>query len=185
LELENPMRLRTLTAIAITTGSLAAAPAALARTSTVGNANGMPTMNICVAGINCTYVNYKNGKPTDVVKRTGTVTGWSLNAGSDGGKVQLRVLRPVHGGKFKAIRSSAVRNVSKLGLNTFPAHLGVRKGDVLALSNSTSGIYMAQTGPGTEIRYFGFGNPLADGATGAPDRTAPQLHLLLSAKIHS
>jgi hypothetical protein len=179
------MRVRTLTALAVASASLAAAPAALARTSTVGSANGEPTMNICVADINCTYINFVNGKPTDVVKRTGTITSWSLNAGSQGGQVKLRVLRPVAGGKFKAIRSSVVRTVSTTGLNRFPAHIPVRKGDVLALSNSTSGIYMAQTGAGTEIRYFGFGNPLSDGSTGAPDRTSPQLHLLLSAQIHS
>jgi hypothetical protein len=179
------MRLRTLTAIAVASLSLAAAPAALARTSTVGSASGTPTQNICVLDINCTYINFSGGKPTDVVKRTGTITSWSLNAGSEGGQVQLRVLRPIAGGKFKAIRSSAVRTVSTTGLNTFPAHLAVRRGDVLALSNSSSGIYMAQALTGTDIHYFGFGNPLSDGSTGAPDRTAPQLHLLLSAHIHS
>jgi hypothetical protein len=179
------MRLRTITAIAVASASLAAAPAALARTSTVGSANGTPTMNICVFQIDCTYINFKNGKPSDVVRRTGTVTSWSLNAGSEGGQVRLRVLRPVAGGKFKAIRSSALRTVSTTGLNTFPAHLAVRKGDVLALSNSSSGIYMAQAPTGTDIRYFGFGDPLNDGSAGAPDRTAPQLHLLLSAQIHS
>jgi hypothetical protein len=142
-------------------------------------------MNICVLDISCTYINFSGGKPTDVVKRTGTITSWSLNAGSEGGQVRLRVLRPVAGGKFRAIRSSALRTVSTVGLNTFPAHLAVRRGDVLALSNSSSGIYMAQAPAGADIRYFGFGNPLNDGSTGAPDRTAPQLHLLLSARIHS
>jgi hypothetical protein len=185
------MRLRTVTALAAATASLAAAPAALARTNTVGNSGGSPTMNICVAQIDCTYIDFRNGKPTDVVRRTGTITSWSLNAGSEGGQVQLRVLRPVAGGKFKAIRTSVVRTVSTTGLNTFPAHLAVRKGDVLALRNSTSGIYMGQAGaggvggPNTNIHYFGFGNPLPDGSTGTPDRTASQLRLLLSAQIHS
>jgi hypothetical protein len=182
-EPETQMRLRTLTALTAAVASLAAAPAALAQTSTVGSSAGEPTMNICALGFNCTYINFQNGKPTDVVKRTGTVTSWSLNAGSQGGQVRLRVLRPVAGGNLMAIRSSALRTVSTTGLNTFPAHLAVRKGDVLALSNDSSGIYMAQSAPGTSIHYFS--NPFSDGSTGAPDRTAMQLHLLLSAKLHS
>ena len=176
------MRLRTLTALAAAAASLAAAPAALAQTSTVGSTNGTPTMNICVLGFNCTYINFSAGKPTDVVKRTGTVTSWSLNAGSQGGQVRLRVLRPAAGGNFKAIRSSVLRTVSTTGLNTFPAHLAVKKGDVLALSNDSSGIYMAQS-PTSTIRYFS--NPFSEGSTGQPNSTATQLHLLLSAQIHS
>jgi hypothetical protein len=154
----------------------------MAKTTNVGNANGNPTMNICLFQFDCTYINYKSGKTTDVVRHTGTITSWSLNAGSQGGTVRLRVLRPVAGGKFTAIRSSALRTVSTTGLNTFPAHLGVRKGDVLALSNDSSGIYMAKSPAGTAIRYFS--NPFGDGSTGAPDRTATQLHLLLSAQLH-
>lgn len=177
------MCLRTVTALAAASASLAAAPAAFAHTSTVGNANGMPTTNVCFLDFNCTYVNFHNGRPTDVVTRGGTITSWSLNAGSEGGQVQLRILRPVAGGAFKAIRSSSMRTVTTTGLNTFPAHLGVKKGDVLALSNASSGLYMAQTGAGSSIRYFL--NPFTDGSSGKPDHTAMQLHVLLSAHVHS
>jgi hypothetical protein len=41
---------------------------------------------------------------------------------------------------------------------------------------------MAQTSAGA-IRYFS--NPFSDGSTGKPNSTAMQLHLLLSAQIHS
>ena len=176
------MRLRTFTALAAAAASLAAAPAALAHTRKIGNASGTPSMNVCVLGFNCTYINAQSGKPSDVVRHTGTITSWSLNAGSQGGRVRLRALRPIAGGKFKAIRSSVLRTVLTTGLNTFPAHLGVRKGDVLALGNDSSGIYMAQSTPGTSIKYFS--NPFGDGSTGAPDRTATQLHVLLSAQLH-
>lgn len=74
--------LRTLTALAAGMLSLAAAPAALAQSSAVGNAGGSPTMNLCVSMQSCTYVNYRNGKPTDVVRHTGTIVDWSVNAGS-------------------------------------------------------------------------------------------------------
>jgi hypothetical protein len=174
--------LRTLTALAATSAlALAAAPAAMAKTSGVGNSNGNATMNICVFQQDCTYINYKNAKPTDVVHRTGTLTNWSLSAGSVGGQVKLRVLRPVSGGKFKAVHSSAVQTVTQIGLNTYSAHIRVKAGDVLALSNATSGIYMETATPDHSIHYFG--GTLADGSTGKPDATAPSLHLLLSAHV--
>jgi hypothetical protein len=175
---------RTLTALAATASlALAAAPAAFAKTSGVGNSNGGATMNVCPAQIKCTYFNTHNGKPTDVVKRSGTVTDWSLNAGSTGGFVRLRILRPIAGGKFKVVRSSAVHTVNAIGLNTFSAHIPVRAGDVLALGNDTSGIYMEHANPGTSVRYF---EPsLHDGASGKPNQVTPELHLLLSAHVKS
>ncbi|HUO69586.1 MAG TPA: hypothetical protein VMU39_02330 [Solirubrobacteraceae bacterium] len=172
---------RHLAALATTALSLAAAPAALAQTTSVGNANGSASMNICLAQINCTYVNYQHGKPTDVVKRTGTLVDWSLNAGSVGGQVQLRILRPTTHGAFKVIRSSAVQTVSSTGINVFSANLKVRRGDVLALSNATSGIYMASAPAGTCVRYFM--GPLNDGQSMKPSTIAPQLHLLISAHV--
>ncbi len=176
--------LRTLTALAATASvALAAAPGAFAKTRGVGNANGTPTLNLCVAQIKCTYFNTRNGKPTDVVKRTGTVTDWSVNAGSTGGFVRLRILRPIGGGDYKFVRSSAVHTVSSIGLNTFSARISVRAGDVLALGNDTSGIYMTQASFGTNVRYF---EPsLKDGASGEPNQVAPALRLLLSAHVKS
>lgn len=177
-------RARILVTMMIASLSLAAAPAALAKKhSTVGNSTGTPTMNLCLLSIDCTYVNYHHGKPADVVKHSGTVVNWSLNAGSTGGQVQLRVLRPIGAGKLKAIRTSATETVASIGINTFSTHLKVKRGDVLALSNSSSGIYMENAPAGTCVRYFN--SPLADGSSGKPTQIAPQLHLLLSAQVNS
>ena len=84
-------------------------------------------------------------------------------------------------GKFKAVHSSAVKTVSQIGLNTFAAHIRVRRGDVLALSNATSGIYMAAATPDNSIHYFS--STLADGSTGKPDASSPSPHLILSAHV--
>ncbi|MBV8956739.1 MAG: hypothetical protein JO179_21560 [Solirubrobacterales bacterium] len=174
--------LRTLTAFAATASlALAAAPSAFASTSGVGNSNGTPTMNVCVAMQNCTYINFHKGQPSDVVKHTGKLVDWSVNAGSTGGQVRLRILRPVNGGKFKAIRSSSLRTITNIGLNKFSASIPVKKGDVLALTNDTSGIYMAPAPLGNGIHYFS--STLNNGATGTPDRHASQLHVLLSAHV--
>ncbi|HUZ27604.1 MAG TPA: hypothetical protein VMU90_00090 [Solirubrobacteraceae bacterium] len=137
--------------------------------------------NLCAASIECTYVNYQHGKPTDVVKHSGTLTDYSVNAGSVGGQVQLRVLRPAGHGKFKVVRSSGLETVASPGLNTFATSLKVKAGDVLALSNDTSGIYMASAPTGTCVRYIQ--GLLPDGATARPDHIVPQLHLLLGADV--
>jgi hypothetical protein len=161
--------------------SLCAAPAALAGTSSVGSSAATPIANICVLSFECTYVNYQNGRPTDVVNRAGTLVDWSVNAGSVGGQVRLRVLRPAGNGRFKLRSSSVIRTIAAPGENTFAAHLKVRRGDVLALTNATSGIYMAAAPAGTCVRYFDA--PIAGGVAGKPNRVSPQLHLLLSGHV--
>ena len=177
-------QLRTLTALAATASlALAAAPSAFARTSGVGSSGGTPTQNICLAQIKCTYFNTHNGHATDVVKHSGTVTSWSVNAGSTGGLVRLRILRPIGNGKFTVVRSSANHTVTKIGVNTFSSSVKVRAGDVLALGNATSGIYMSQTNSSDAVRYFM--PSLSDGQSGNPNETASGLHLLLSARVKS
>ena len=168
--------------------SLAAAPAALAHTTTAGSTAGDPTMNVCLVDFDCTYINFAHGKPTDVVRHAGTITRWSINVGIFGNpeQVTLRVLRPVHGGAFKAIGASAPVTIAGDGVNTFPTRIKVRKGDVLAMENTTSSLLMTVTGPGQSIHYFDGIAPnglLAPGATGTPDRVAPMLHVPISATI--
>jgi hypothetical protein len=176
--------LRTLTALAATASvALAAAPAAFAKTSSVGKSGGTPSENICVAQIKCTYFNTHNGHATDVVKHSGTVTSWSLRAGSAGGLVRLRILRPIGGGNYTVVRSSSVHTVKTFGLNTFSANLKVRAGDVLGLGNADSGLYMSQTNSSDAIRYFM--PSLGDGQRGKPNETSAGLHLLLSARVKS
>ncbi len=173
---------RILTSLAAAaTLSLCASPAALAQTNTIGNSAGNPIMNICVASIDCTYINFHHGKPTDVVKHTGTLKSWTLRADSVGGDVKLRILSPAGGGKFKVVRSSSTHTVTTTGPNTFSANIPVKAGQVLALSNDTSGLYMANAPSGTCVRYFD--SAIADGWTGKPNQTAPKLHMLLSAHV--
>ncbi|MGZ4294542.1 MAG: hypothetical protein ACXVRM_09905 [Solirubrobacteraceae bacterium] len=174
-------RLRTLTALAVTAVSLSAMPAAFGKTSTVGNSSGLPNANICLLSFDCTYVNYRYGKPTDVVKHSGTLVSWSLNATSLGGATQLRILHPVGHGKFKFVHSSAIETILGTDQNTFSTHIKVRAGDVLALTNATSGLYMTTAPAGTCVRYFD--SSRSDGSTGKPNRVWPQLRLLLSAKV--
>jgi hypothetical protein len=174
-------RLRFLAALASVALPLSSAPSALGATTPVGGSAGTPTANICSLSLECTYVNYAHGKPTDVVPRSGALTDWSVNAGSVGGQVELRILRPVGHGRFRVVRTSSPQTIVNPGENTFAASLNVRAGDVLGLTNSTSGIYMEAASQGTCVRYFDAA--ISDGSSAKPGRVAPQLHLLLSADV--
>lgn len=177
------MNRRTITALAATAVSLAAAPAAFATTNSVGDASKTADQNVCVAQIQCTYLNYTHGKPSDVVKHTGTITSWKVNAASVGGQVRLRLLRPAGHGTFKLVRSSGLRTISTGGPNTFGTHMKARAGDVIGLTNSTSGLYMRTVPAGSEVQYFNYDDPVSTTVAREPDRTVPQLHLLLSARV--
>jgi hypothetical protein len=151
---------------------MAAAPAALATTSSpIGSVSGTPEMNVCLFMVDCTYVNFAHGKPTNVVKHDGTIVSWqALRCGG----LQLRVLRPAGNGKFKFVRSSVTRAATMPGINTFPAHIPVRAGDVLALRDTGSAaqsscLMFAQTGAGHSVRYY---RPSPqDGAIAKPGRS--------------
>ncbi len=145
-------------------------------------------MNVCLVDFDCTYINYSNGKPTDVIKHAGTLAAWSLDAGVYyGEQVKLRVLQPVSGGKFKAIGQSSWATIAHTGVNSFSTHVRVRAGDVLAIENTTSSLMMATVPAGECIHYFdgiapnGILNP---GATGKPDRAVPELHTPVSAQVN-
>ena len=187
---------RRITALAVSVAAMVAAPAALATTSSsVGSVSGAPAMNVCLFEVDCTYVNFAHGKPTDVVKHSGTIVSWkALRCGG----LQLRVLRPVGNGKFRFVRSSVTRAATIFGINTFPAHIPVQAGDVLALrdtgSAAQSSCLMFAVNKGHSVHYY---KPSPhDGATAKPnkstltdqnsgqgDAATPHLRALFSATV--
>lgn len=178
-------RIRTLTAVSAAALSLTAAAPAMASPSHVGNSSGTPTMNICLLDFQCTYLNTHNGARSDVARHAGTLTKWTVNAASTGGTVRLRILRPVGHGRLKFVRSSALQTIQDFGPNTYKAHIPVKRGDVLGLTNTTSGLYMENSDdPSRAVKYFDYSAPQSRGTVGKPNQTYPQpLRLLLSAKV--
>jgi hypothetical protein len=169
--------------VVLVIGALALAPATAGADITVGSSlAGAPTSNLCAAGLNCTYFQTSGSTPVAVSPVYGRIVRWRLRAGSTGGQVVLRVLRPTAGGLLGA-GSSTPETVAVAGVNTFPADLPIAKGDVLALDNATSGIYFTNAPAVADpvVRYFQ--NGLVDGATGLPADAAQGLELLLNADI--
>ena len=180
-------RFRTITALGATALSLAAVAPAMASASAdhVGNSSGTPNMNICLADFQCTYINTHNGARSDVVRHTGTLTKWTVNAASGGSQVRLRILRPVGHGRLTFVRSSAMQTTQDTGPNTFKAHIPVKRGDVLGLTNTSSALLMEESNdPSRAVKYFDYTAPQSRGSVGKPNQTYPApLRLLLSAKV--
>lgn len=168
--------------LAVLIGSAGAAPPS---TTTLGSVTGSPAMNICSSGIDCTYVPFTNVESPELeVPFDGAVTQFSVNAGSAGGTVTLRVLRPASGGQFTGAGSSPAETITTPGINTFTVNLPVDSGDVLALDNATSALLFDTTSSVPITAYYQSPS-LADGATAAPNENRSGYRLLLSAVVEA
>jgi hypothetical protein len=166
--------------VALAVGSPGAAGS---QTVTLGSTSGTPTRNICAGSINCTYVPFSNlSTPELQVPFGGTVTRFSVNAGSTGGKVELRVLRPAGGSQYIGAGTSPGETLTTTGVNKFNVSLPVKAGDVLGLDNDSSAV-MFDISSATPVTYYYELPSLADGTTAAPNRTQKGDRLLLSAEV--
>lgn len=167
------------TAAVIASGGAAGA-ATTAQTVTLGSTTGDPTANICLASSNCTYAPFNGVEaPALQVPFDGTVTSFSVNSGSSGNLVELRVLRPAGGGEFTGAGTSPAEMLA-VGPTTFAVSLPVKAGDILGLDNSNSALIFDTT-PSAITAYY---EPaLADGATAAPNNNQLGYRLLLSAVV--
>jgi hypothetical protein len=149
---------------------------------TIGsNLAGAANTNICSGGISCTYVQTSGGAPVAVSPVAGQIVRWRLKAGSLGGEVKLRVLRPA-GTAFTAVASSATVTVTS-DLNTFTTNLPIAAGDVVALDNASSGLYFTNS-PAITLPLVKYFQPaVADGTTGAPNNQRVNLELLMNADV--
>ena len=168
--------------VALAAGSATTAGAAsTAQTVTLGSTTGNPTANICVAGVNCTYAPFNGVEaPSLQVPFDGTVTSFSVNSGSAGNHVELRVLRPAGNGGFTGAGTSAVEALAG-GTTTFTVSLPVKAGDILGLDNSDSALVFDTTS--TAIAAYYELPSLGDGMTAAPNHNQTGDRLLLSAVV--
>jgi hypothetical protein len=183
------MRVRSLCVVAsllaaaagLTVALMVASASMASQTVTLGSTSGTPSANICFAA--CTYVPFTNvSNPGLQVPFDGNVTTFSINAGSSGGSVELRVLRPAGAGQYTGTGTSPSETLS-IGVNTFPVSFPVKAGDVLGLDNDSSAL-MFDTSDTTPFTAYYEPN-LADGGTAVPTQIQPGARLLLSATVEA
>jgi hypothetical protein len=177
------MRARKSVVVMAVGSALALAPAAGADTVTLGSTTGTPSQTLCSAGIECTYVPFLNAAvPSLWVPFDGTITSFAINAGSNGGTVTLRVLRPAGGGRYTGVGTSAPLTVAA-GVQNATTSLPVRAGDVIGLENSNSAILFDPIGTLTTFTAYYALPSLGDGASAPPSSISFNRRLLLSAVL--
>jgi hypothetical protein len=177
------MKARKSVMVMVVGGALALAPPAGADTVTLGSTAGTPNQTLCSAGIECTYVPFLNASvPGLWVPFDGTITSFSINSGSTGGTVTLRVLRPAAGGRYTGSGTSAAVTIAG-GVQTATTSLAVRAGDLIGLENSNSAILFDTAGTLTTFTAYYQLPSLGDGASAPPSNIARDRRLLLSAVL--
>jgi hypothetical protein len=101
-----------------------------------------------------------------VVPGTGTITSWSTQAGPAATQsLAMKVFRKLGDpARFQAVGHDGPRTLSPGALNTFPASIRVRSGDLLGLHTATTSVACLVVIPGAQI-VFANGTDLADGAS--------------------
>lgn len=107
---------------------------------------------------------------TYVVPGNGTITSWSTNASANAGQMHsMKVFRNISGLSYLVVGHSGPRPMAS-GLNTFPASVAVKPGDVLGLStNDGSAVGSTCNFSAQGDRYLsrqGTPGGLPDGASG-------------------
>ena len=113
-----------------------------------------------------TFIEYSlpGPAPEYVSPIDGTIVTWRIASGSSS-PVRLRVLRPVGGGKFAGVGTSAVQTTNGSPPDTFATNLPIKAGDIIGLDNETQALIFTKDVPGAFPKVF---TPaLADGAAAA------------------
>jgi hypothetical protein len=151
---------------------------------TIGSTSGTPTTNICAAMADCTYVPFSDASTPGLrVPFDGTVTSFSINSGTCGVKVRLRVLRPAGEGRYLGAGTSDTQTLS-IGPNSLSVSLPVKAGDVLGLEDASSALLFDTSAPTAVTAYYQ-SPALADGTIATPNHSQSGERLLLSAVVQS
>src|ERR1044072_7123020 len=123
----------TLGAVALIAGCLAA-PASSSAALTVGHLAQTPLTPFCTAGFDLVQPTVTGGN-SFILPATGTLTSWSHVATSGAGQtLEMKVFRPLGGLEYRAVGHDGPRALSENVVNTFPAAVQVKKGDVLGVT---------------------------------------------------
>ena len=110
-----------------------------------------------------------------------TITSWSVNGGTLGGSVSLRVYRPLGGGSYLIADGSNSQALSIGTTSTFPESIHVQGGDLVGLGMTSVAECANFTGDGSDI-VTEFGSSTI-GATVSPVGTFPGYQLDLSVTL--
>ena len=156
---------------------MAASPAGAAVTiGQVGNAAG----SACDAGIDLTEPTVPLGN-SYVAPGVGTITSWAMNAsGPAGQQLTMKMYRKVADpSTYQVVGHAGPETLTPGSLNTFPASVPVKPGDVLGFRTVTNNSKCAFQLPGTTLLFTN--QDLADGSSAAFDTLSENASLNVQA----
>jgi hypothetical protein len=145
-----------LAALALMTRSATAhAPKALASTeATTVTAGQLFTPNSACANDTFLQTGVASGRSYTVPK-AGVITSWSFEDGaSTVSGLKLKVGRSVGGGNYKIVADAAAGTQNTNAVNTYPAHIPVKAGDLIGLYTSLYGSLCSANGGGGDTNVF-------------------------------
>ena len=125
-------------ALAASLAALSLAPSASSAPAsvTIGQFVAAPTG--CAGNNDWAQVSVASGNPY-VVPGNGTITSWSHIAGAGAGQeMTMKIWRSVFGTTYTVVGHDGPRTLTASGLNTFPAGVPVKTGDVLGFHSGTT-----------------------------------------------
>jgi hypothetical protein len=156
---------------------------------TIGQ-TGTPGGGLCSDPIDWVQATVTSGNAY-VVPATGgisawTVISWSTQAGAGGGRLTMKIYRPLGGRIYMVVGHDGPHSLLGGVLNTFTTtSIAVKAGDVLGSSTPSDSGFPACTLSGApgDLILLGDGDPLADGQSGTFSSEDPDFRLNVSAVI--
>jgi hypothetical protein len=169
--------------------SSAGADSTPGQTVVLGSVTGNPTATRCAATVRCTYIAF-NGIQFMIAPFSGTITSFSVNSGTAGGKVELRVLSSTSPPEFLNDEwtgaGTGPAETLKAGINTFPVNISVTQGDTIALDDDSGSAIFDNSSPAAQYASVAeYAPALPDGVTAYANRAQNALSLLMSATVVS
>jgi hypothetical protein len=159
--------------------AIAANASPAAATLTIGQ-TGTPDPGGCAPNNDWVQLVVVSG-PSYVVPGNGTITSWSTVAKpSPGLSMKMKIYRPAGGTSYTVVGHAGPEPLSAGQLNTFPANIAVRSGDILGLNSVTSGVGCLITTPGDSV-LNGFGDTADNQVEDFPAPPFPDYLLDISA----
>jgi RTX calcium-binding nonapeptide repeat (4 copies) len=158
---------RSLLASLVTVAALVASASPASASVTLGQLSPDPSTSFCFGPMDEAQPTVTSGN-TYVVPETGTITSWSHNARVGAGQTfTMKVFRKIaEPGTYMVVGHDGPRPLAASALNTFPASIPVKPGDVLGFNNE-SPVATSCGFPVTGESYLFRNGNLADGESDA------------------
>jgi hypothetical protein len=158
-------------------------------TTVLGSVTGHPTVTECPATVRCTYIPF-NGLQYLIAPFDGTITSFSVNSGTAGGQVELRVLSSATppqslNAQWTGAGTGPAETLNA-GINTFAVSIPVKQGETIGLDNDSGAPIFDGTSPFAQYSSVVMYAPaLPDGMTAYSNRGVTGNALLMSATLVS